>query len=194
MQRLAGPNHLRNPPSGPGLCVVRRVSDETTASVPRSERLVSWAGRARVGSWPKAVASSSPVANAGTLHGRAEVACGRRDGPDCCRSRVRSLAGSEAASPKGPPYALFRLPRRPGVLPPRRPKTLETASYRKAAAFEYIIRRLDRRQNCAFCRSFRADARTRTEDLFITRFRPVSPPVTGSHLRSLVTPNRLDRR
>jgi hypothetical protein len=88
-----------------------------------------------------------------------------------------------SASPVGPVFCL-----------PRRPKTLETASYRKAAAFEYIIRRLDRRQNCAFCRSFRADARTRTEDPFITRFRPVSPPVTGSHLRSLVTPNRLDWR
>jgi hypothetical protein len=53
------------------------------------------------------------LANAGTLHGRPEVACGRRDGPHRCRSAVARRPGAkrQARAPvrKGGPR---------GVLPP----------------------------------------------------------------------------
>jgi pimeloyl-ACP methyl ester carboxylesterase len=44
------------------------------------------------------------------------------------------------------------------------------------------------------CRGFRADARTRTGDPFITSFEPLSPPVTRSHLMSPSTSDLPDRR
>ena len=44
------------------------------------------------------------------------------------------------------------------------------------------------------CKWDEADARTRTEDPFITSFGPLSSRVTASHLRSRVAPNPLDWR
>jgi hypothetical protein len=136
------------------------------------------------------------VANAGTLHGRPEVACGRRDGPDRCRAVLARWPGAkrQARAPlRRAAYAVFCL-HGPVFCLPVGQKRSKQPLIAQAAAFEHIIRRLDRKQQCAFCRSFRADARTRTEDPFITSYGLLSPGVSRSHLRSLRAPGLHDRR
>jgi hypothetical protein len=139
----------------------------------------------------------APRRRGGKRRSVARTSRGRLRSPDRCRAVLARWPGAkhQARAPvRRAACAVFCLPVGPVFCLPRRPKAPETASYRKAAAFEHIIRRLYRKQKRAFCRSFRADARTRTEDPFITSFEPLSPPVTRSHLRSLATPVRRDWR
>ena len=137
--------------------------------------------------WTALGRKQSPRRCAGERRNVARTSRGRLRSPRRTGSqqiRGRSPAGSEApsesTSPEGRPTRCSASPVGPVFCLPRRPKALETASYRKAAAFEHIIRRLDRKLKCLFCRSFRADARTRTEDPFITSYGPLSLSVTKS--------------
>ena len=59
---------------------------------------------------------------------------------------------------------------------------------------EHFIRLLNRKHKWPLAGLLRADARTRTEDPFITSYGPLSLSVTVSHRRSLVARNPLDRR
>jgi len=62
------------------------------------------------------------------------------------------------------------------------------------SGLEHFNRLLPANTSSRFAGLLQADARTRTGDPFITSFGPLSPPVTVSHLRSLIAANPLDWR
>jgi hypothetical protein len=71
------------------------------------------------------------------------------------------------------------------ALPERSPHVARVPAIRNA--FVFLANK-----GSGFAGTFRADARTRTEDPFITSYGLLS--LTASHLRSLVAPNPVDAR